>query len=129
MTSQMHRRVPAPRHGKAVCANDAGCGTLRNGQALKPVAALGRGHLRARIDRKITGDLRINGDSLDEQVPSDGVQTVEGSARLGLGMRWTPIAHWQLRFRVDNLTDEEFETRLGFPGGGRAVRVGVRWQR
>ncbi len=77
----------------------------------------------------VVGDLRLNGDSLDEQVPSDGVETVEGSARLGAGLHWTPLTSWQLRFRVDNLTDEEYETRLGFPGSGRAVRVGVRWQR
>jgi outer membrane cobalamin receptor len=34
-----------------------------------------------------------------------------------------------VRARVDNLTDRGYETLIGFPGRGRAVWVGLGWDR
>jgi outer membrane cobalamin receptor len=28
---------------------------------------------------------------------------------------------------LDNLTDEEYETQIGFPGAGRSLRLGIRY--
>ena len=54
-------------------------------------------------------------------------RTVGSYGLLGLGAAWQLAKPWELRLRVDNLLDEEYETLIGFPGPERSVRAGLRW--
>ena len=46
--------------------------------------------------------------------------------RLDWVLHWEPIAALQLQVSLDNVTDEDYQTSVGFPAPGRAVRLGVR---
>ncbi|MDZ7784326.1 MAG: TonB-dependent receptor [Halioglobus sp.] len=45
--------------------------------------------------------------------------------RLDWVLRWTASPHWQLQLSVDNLSDEHYETAVGFAAPDRALRIGV----
>ena len=65
--------------------------------------------------------------SFDEQIPVPERDTVPGYSLAGLTAAWEVLPGWQLRARVDNLTDRSYETLIGFPGPGRSLRLGLRW--
>ncbi|HUP42927.1 MAG TPA: TonB-dependent receptor [Thermoanaerobaculia bacterium] len=75
--------------------------------------------------------LRLDGAALsgyrDEQLPVPDRRTVDGRAVWGAGASWRVTGPWSLRARIDNLTDAEYETLIGFPGPGRSVRLGLRY--
>ncbi|HKH45205.1 MAG TPA: TonB-dependent receptor, partial [Thermoanaerobaculia bacterium] len=65
--------------------------------------------------------------SFDEQIPVPERDTTPGRELLGLSASWRLAESWQLRGRIDNLTDETYEELIGFPGAGRSFRLGLRW--
>jgi vitamin B12 transporter len=65
--------------------------------------------------------------SFDEQIPVPDRDTVPGYALAGLGGTWRLRGPWEIQGRIDNLTDREYETLIGFPGPGRSVRVALRY--
>jgi vitamin B12 transporter len=64
--------------------------------------------------------------SFDEQIPVPERIYVPGRELLGLSASWNVTESWQLRGRIDNLTDEDYEELIGFPGAGRSFRLGLR---
>jgi iron complex outermembrane receptor protein/vitamin B12 transporter len=65
--------------------------------------------------------------SFDEQIPVPERDTVAGYGLVGLAGRWRLAGPWELRGRIDNLTDKRYQTLIGFPGAGRSFRVGLRY--
>src|SRR4029079_3093040 len=65
--------------------------------------------------------------SFDEQIPVPGRDTVPGYGLLRLRGSWKVGSAWQLRGRIDNLTDGRYETLIGVPGAGRSVRLRLVW--
>jgi vitamin B12 transporter len=74
---------------------------------------------RLRLDGQMVSALR------DEQIPVPERDTVDGHTVLGAGLRWDFRPRWSLSARLDNLLDADYETFIGFPGTGRAFRVGL----
>ena len=72
-------------------------------------------------------DAQLASESFDEQIPVPERTTVAGHELLGLAASWRFADRWQLRARADNLTDQEYEVLIGFPGPGRSLRVGLRY--
>ena len=75
------------------------------------------------VDAEVTGSLR------DQQLPVPDRTEVAGWAVFGLTARARLAPGLEARLRVDNLTDRDYETSIGFPGAGRAVRVMLRYGR
>jgi vitamin B12 transporter len=65
--------------------------------------------------------------SFDEQIPVPERDTVPGYGLVGLAGSWHLADPWEIHGRIDNLTDREHETLIGFPGPGRSVRIGLRY--
>jgi vitamin B12 transporter len=65
--------------------------------------------------------------SFDEQIPVPDRDTVAGYGLLGLAGTWRLAGPWEVRGRIDNLTDKQYETLIGFPGPGRSFRIGLRY--
>jgi vitamin B12 transporter len=80
---------------------------------------------RAEIDLQL--DLQAVSRSFDEQIPEPDRDTVPGRELLGLSASWRLAESWQLRARIDNLTDEAYEELIGFPGAGLSFRLGLRY--
>lgn len=80
---------------------------------------------RAEIDLQL--DVQAVSRSFDEQIPVPDRITVPGRELLGLSASWQVAAHWRLRARIDNLTDESYEELIGFPGAERSFRIGLRY--
>lgn len=78
-----------------------------------------------RLDLQL--DAQLVSRRFDQQIPAPGRDTVPGYERLGLTASWRFAESWRLRARVDNLTDEDYEEMIGFPGAGRSLRVGLRY--
>lgn len=72
-------------------------------------------------------DLQAVSWSFDEQIPVPERISVPGRELLGLSASWQVAASWQLRGRIDNLADEDYEELIGFPGAGRSFRLGLRY--
>ena len=72
-------------------------------------------------------DTRGVAENLDRQIPVPERTKIEGYGVVGLAGRWQFERRWAIHFRLDNLTDEEYETQIGFPGVGRRLRLGVRY--
>lgn len=70
-------------------------------------------------------DLRFASESFDEQIPVPERRSVSGYALLGGAVSWQAAPAWRLALRLDNLTDERYETLIGFPGAGRSARLTV----
>lgn len=81
---------------------------------------------RERLDLQL--DLKAVSRSFDEQIPVPERITVPGHELLGLSAAWWFQESWQLRARIDNLTDEKYEELIGFPGAGRSFRLGLRFK-
>jgi len=72
-------------------------------------------------------DVQALARSFDEQIPVPERDTVPGYGLVGLAGTWRLAGPWEIRGRIDNLMDREYETLIGFPGPGRAVRIGLRY--
>jgi vitamin B12 transporter len=66
---------------------------------------------------------------LDNQIPVLDRDAVAGYGLIGFAGSWRFHRDWSLRSRIDNLADRGYETLIGFPGPGRAVWVGLGWER
>jgi iron complex outermembrane receptor protein/vitamin B12 transporter len=66
--------------------------------------------------------------SFDVQIPVPERETVAGYAVLALAGTWEPAERWQVTARIDNLADRRYETLIGFPAPGRALRAGLRYR-
>jgi len=75
-----------------------------------------------RLDWELDG--RFVSERQDQQIPSTRT-TVEGYVVLGTAIRWTFKPRWSLDARVENLSDREYETFIGFPGPARSGRIGL----
>lgn len=62
--------------------------------------------------------------SHDQQIPVPERRTTAGYTLYGSSLLYRFAPHWQLRGRVDNLADKQYETLIGFPGPERGFRVG-----
>jgi outer membrane cobalamin receptor len=80
----------------------------------------------ARLDFQL--DAQSVSRSFDEQIPVPDRDTVPGYGIVGLTAAWKVTPGWQLRARFDNHADRDYETLIGFPGPGRSIRLGLRWQ-
>jgi outer membrane receptor protein involved in Fe transport len=65
----------------------------------------------------------------DRQLPAPERTSVPGYALLGASARLQLRPGLVLTVRGDNLLDREYETYIGFPGPGRALRAGLAWAR
>jgi len=54
------------------------------------------------------------------------MQELDDYHRLDWVLRWDALEAVQLQLSLDNLLDETYQSAVGFPGPGRAVRLGVR---
>jgi len=54
------------------------------------------------------------------------MQELDDYHRLDWVLRWDALDAVQLQLSVDNLLDETYQSAVGFPGPGRAVRLGIR---
>lgn len=79
----------------------------------------------AEIDLQL--DLQAVSRSFDEQIPVPDRRSVPGHELLGLSASWQLAESWRLRARIDNLTGEDYEELIGFPGAGRSFRIGLRY--
>jgi vitamin B12 transporter len=79
----------------------------------------------SRLDLQL--DFQAVSHSFDEQIPVPERETVGGYGVAGLAGSWRLARDWQLRGRIDNLADREYETLIGFPGAGRSFRLGLRY--
>jgi outer membrane cobalamin receptor len=82
---------------------------------------------RPRADLALHLDAAALSDYRDEQLTVPDRRTVDGRAVWGAGASWRVAGPWSLKARIDNLTDADYETLIGFPGPGRSVRLGLRW--
>lgn len=76
----------------------------------------------------VDADVQAVSRFFDEQIPVPDRSTVGSHELVGLGAGWRFSNPWELRLRVDNLLDKQYETLIGFPGPGRALRLGLRWK-
>ena len=65
----------------------------------------------------------------DRQLPAPELTSVPGYALLGACARLQLRPGLVLSLRGDNLLDRDYETYVGFPGPGRALRAGLAWGR
>lgn len=72
-------------------------------------------------------DVRTVSSRRDEQIPVPDRDTVGGYELVGLAASAELAADWKLSARVDNVTDETYETLIGIPGAGRSARLSLTW--
>jgi vitamin B12 transporter len=82
---------------------------------------------RPRPELSLLFDARSVAESLDRQIPVPERTKVEGYGVIGLSGSWRFDSHWTIHGRCENLSDEDYETEIGFPGVGRSVRLGLRY--
>jgi outer membrane cobalamin receptor len=92
---------------------------------------VGGGHVDWRASSRLRLRLDTQGVSrtLDHQIPVPDRGSVAGYEVLGLGGFWQLAPAWQLRGRIDNLAGRSYQVETGFPGAGRAARVGLQYSR
>jgi outer membrane cobalamin receptor len=77
--------------------------------------------------------LRVQGRAtagyLDVQYPVPDRDSVDGYGLLGMAGSWRFRHGLSVRARAENLTGASYETYIGFPGPGRALWVGLGWDR
>lgn len=79
-----------------------------------------------RLDLHLEG--RHVGDFRDEQIPVVDRFVVAEHEIWSLAATYRFDEAWLLSVRAENLTDEDYETLIGFPGPERSVRVGLRYR-
>jgi len=75
----------------------------------------------------LTVDLSSVSESADQQIPVIDRFTVSGHSLFGLTTSYRFLPDWRARLRVENLTDRDYETLIGFPGPDRGFRFGLRY--
>ncbi|MCG8462908.1 MAG: TonB-dependent receptor, partial [Holophagales bacterium] len=73
-------------------------------------------------------DLRFSSSRSDAQLPVPDRRQVGGYQLLGLAAHWHISPAWQLSARLDNLSDEDYEALIGFPGPSRSARMTFSWR-
>ncbi len=63
----------------------------------------------------------------DQQIPVPELDRVAGYQIWSATVSWLLAGDLRLRARLDNLTDRDFQTQIGFPGAGRSFRLGLRY--
>lgn len=90
---------------------------------------VGGGH----VDWQPSAALRLRLDSqavsrsLDHELPVPDRTSVAGYQAIGAGATWQLADRWQLRGRLDNLAGRRYQVLVGFPGAGRAIRLGLQY--
>ncbi len=64
----------------------------------------------------------------DEQIPVPEREWVAGVLLWDLTGGWDFAGPWGLVARLRNLADEDYETRVGFPGPGRSFEAALSWR-
>ncbi len=88
----------------------------------------------ARFDWSISGRLRWELDGqwlserVDQQITAPSRDSVAGYQLFGSALSYRLSPDWGIRARIDNLTDKEYETLIGFPGPDRGFRVGLSYR-
>ena len=54
-------------------------------------------------------------------------EKLDSAEQLDFNLAWQVARTLRLEVAVDNLLDEDYENAVGFPGSGRAARIGVRF--
>jgi len=67
-------------------------------------------------------------ESFDQQIPVPSRDRVSGHTLLGTAVSCDLTDALGLGVRVDNLTDKDYETFIGFPGASRSLRIGLRYR-
>ena len=78
------------------------------------------------VGHAMHADLEFQSRSNDQQIPASGRTSVAAYGLLGLGMRWKLSQRCELNARLDNVSDENYETLIGFTGSPRSLRGGLR---
>jgi outer membrane cobalamin receptor len=76
----------------------------------------------------IEGDGRFVSSSFDRALPVPDLDSVDGYAAWDLAATLRLSDRWEARARVENLTDESYETFIGFPGAGRSFWAGLQFR-
>ena len=71
-------------------------------------------------------DARWVSERRDEQITSERT-SVSSYYLVGSALRYRFNTSWAIDARVDNLTDHQYETFIGFPGPDRSLRLGLRY--
>ena len=90
---------------------------------------LARGHLRWKPTKDLTlwFDARAVSKTLDRQLPVMGRDHVAGYSVFGVSGSWRFVERWEMRTRIDNLSDHQYESLIGFPGQGLSARFSLRY--
>jgi outer membrane cobalamin receptor len=90
------------------------------------------GRLTCRPSERLDLHLDVSGvsSSADRQLPVPERERIEASMSWGFGIGWKPAQGdvWRLEARVNNLTNERYETLIGFPAPGRSAGLRLRWR-
>ncbi len=89
--------------------------------------ASGRMRWQPRSDLTLWFDARAVSETLDRQLTVPERERVAGYGVVGLAGSWRFSDRWEVRGRIDNLSDRQYESLIGFPGPGRSARVGLRY--
>ncbi len=73
----------------------------------------------------LRGEGRFVSSSFDRQIPVPEIDFVEGYAVWDAAATWRLSSRWEIRGRVDNLTNESYQSFIGFPEPGRSFWGGV----
>ncbi len=89
--------------------------------------ASGRLRWQPTSDLTLWFDARAVSETLDRQLPVPERERVAGYGVVGLAGSWRFADRWEVRGRIDNLSDRQYELLIGFPGPGLSARVGLRY--
>ncbi len=89
--------------------------------------ASGRVRWQPTSDLTLWFDARAVSETLDRQLPVPERERVAGYGVVGLAGSWRFADRWEVRGRIDNLSDRQYESLIGFPDPGLSARVGLRY--
>jgi outer membrane cobalamin receptor len=75
----------------------------------------------------LRGEGRFISSSFDRQLPVPEIDSVDGYSVWDAAATWRLSSRWEIRGRVDNLTNESYQSYLGFPEPGRSFWAGAQW--
>ena len=73
----------------------------------------------------LRGEGRFVSSSFDRQLPVPEIDSVDGYAVWDAAATWRFSSRWEIRGRIDNLTNESYQSFIGFPEPGRSFWAGV----
>lgn len=89
--------------------------------------ASGRLRWQPSDDLTLWFDVSAVSETLDRQLPVPERERVAGHGVAGLAGSWRFADRWEVRGRIDNLTDHQYESLIGFPAPGFLARLGLRY--